>query len=180
MTTPGERVATLRGAGVDVDVRRAGRVIVGVALVALAVLAVVLFVAGAQKNAHITDLRQHGVPVDVTVTRCTGLLGGSGSNPVGYACRGTFAYGGHRYDVAIPGDTLYASGARLAAVTVPGDTGLFSTAATVAAEHASWKVFLLPAVLLGVLVVLVGALVLGRRHGGRASARRTSPSVALP
>ena len=116
-------VATLRGAGVDVDVRRAGRVLVGAVLGALAVLAVVLFVAGAQKNAQITSLRSHGVPVTVTVTGCTGLLGGSGSNAAGYACRGTFSVAGHRYDEAIPGDTLYPPGTPLAAVTVPGDPG---------------------------------------------------------
>jgi hypothetical protein len=159
---------TLRGAGVEADVGRVGRVIVGLVLVALAVLVVVLFAAGADKNAQITDLRLHGVGVHITVTECRGLLGGSGSNPAGYACQGTFSFEGHRYTEAIPGDTLYAPGTKLRAVTVPQDPGLVSTPGAVASEHASWRVFILPTILLVVLVLLVGALVLRRRQVRRA------------
>jgi len=89
-------VTTLRGAAVDVDARRVARVLVGACLLALAALSATFFVVGASKNAQITDLREHGVPVEVTVTRCLGLLGGSGSNDAGYACRGSFTIGGHR------------------------------------------------------------------------------------
>jgi hypothetical protein len=155
---------TLRGAGVEVDAGRVGRVIVGLVIVALAVLVVVFSVAGADKNAQITNLRLHGVGVRITVTECRGLLGGSGSNGAGYACRGTFRYGAHRYTKAIPGDSLYAPGTILRGVTVPSDPGLISTPRTLASEHASWRVFILPAILLVVLVLLVGALVLRRRH----------------
>ena len=148
----------------EVDARLLGRVVGVGCLVALAVLVVVLFVAGVHKNAQITSLRQHGVDVVVTVSGCTGLLGGSGSNPVGYACHGTLTMQGHRYDEAIPGDALYPPGARIRAVAAPGDPPLLSTRRAVESEHASWRVFILPAVLAVVLVLLVGAVVLGRRR----------------
>ena len=63
----------------NVDVRRAGRVVVAVCLVALAVTGVILLVAGVQNNDQIDNLRHHGVPVAVTVTGCLGLMGGTGA-----------------------------------------------------------------------------------------------------
>ena len=84
---------------------------------------VALYVAGARKNAQIADLRQHGVPVEVTITGCQGLLGGSGSNAAGYACRGTFTLDGRRDDEALPGNTLLSPGTKVRAVAVPGDPG---------------------------------------------------------
>jgi len=161
-------VSTLRGAGVDVDLRRVGRVAGALCLGALAVVAVVLFVAGAQKNAQITRLRQHGVPVVATVTGCLGLLGGSGSNPAGYACTGTYTLHGHRYHEAIPGDGFRAEGSKVRGVADPGDPTLFSTAAAVAAEHASWHVFITPSVLVAVLAVLLAVVGLRRRRGAGA------------
>jgi hypothetical protein len=153
----------LRGAGVAVDVRRVGRVVGAVCLVALVVLAVALFVAGAQKNAQITRLRQHGVAVGVTVTGCLGLLGGSGSNAAGYECRGRFTLGGHRYVEDIPGNTIRTPGTTVRAVAVPGNPPLLSTARAVAIDRASARVFIAPAILI-VVVVVVGAIALTRRH----------------
>lgn len=150
----------------DVDARRAGRLVVGVCLVALAVLVVVLFVAGANKNAQINNLRRHGAPVEITVTKCIGLLGGSGSNGAGYACTGTYTVGGRRYDEAIPGNALLVTGAKLRGVTVRGDPTLVSTVVAVTTERASWRVFIVPTILLIILVLLVGTLVLRRRRLG--------------
>jgi hypothetical protein len=147
-----------------VDARRVGGVIVGLVLVALAVLTVVLFVAAAHKNTQITRLRQDGVPVAIRVSGCLGLLGGSGSNPAGYTCRGSFTLDGRRHNEAIPGDTLHPPGTMLRGVSVPGDPALVTTASALAGEHTSWRVFILPAVLLVLLVVGVGAVVLRRRH----------------
>jgi hypothetical protein len=151
-----EPLTHLRGAGVDVDLHRVGRVIVGVSLVALAVLVAVLFTAGAQKNAQITRLRQHGVRVEVTVSGCLGLLGGSGSNAAGYACKGSFPLAGHRYTESIPGNTFYRPGATVRAVTDPDDPGLLSTAGMVATEHPSWTVFILPGALAILLALSAG------------------------
>ncbi|HUC37424.1 MAG TPA: hypothetical protein VMR97_09900 [Acidimicrobiales bacterium] len=146
----------------EVDVRKVGRVLVVGCLVALAVVSTILFVAGARKNSQIAQLHEHGVVVEVTVTRCLGLLGGSGSNAAGYACNGTYALDGHRYSEAIPGDALLAPGSTIRGVAVAGDPGLLSTPAAVAAQHTSWNVFAVPAVLSGVLAVSAGSLLLVR------------------
>jgi len=173
----GKRVATLRGAGVEVDGRRAARALVAICLVALAVVTVVLVVAGINKNAQINRLRHHGVTVDVRVSGCLGLLGGSGSNGAGYACHGTFELGGRRYSVAVPGNTLYRPGATVRAVTDPTDPALLSTVAMVASERASWRVFVLPGCLLALLLAL-GGLVAERRRRQRRPRQRGSVGLA--
>ena len=165
---PDGPLMSLRGAGVDVDFRRAGRVAVAVLLLVMAAAAAVLFVAGAQKNAQITRLHDHGVGVEVTVTRCIGLMGGSGSNLAGYQCRGTFTINGHRYDESLPGSTPTLSGATFRGVADPSDPALISTRGAVAAEHASWRVFVLPVAVLLVMALIAVAWVLRRRAGRRA------------
>ena len=164
-------VSTLRGARIEVDSRRATQVVVGVCLVATVVLAIVLFVVGVHKNTQISELRNHGVPVQVTVTKCLGLLGGSGTNAAGYACTGTFVVDRHRYSEIVPGTTLYPPGTRIKAITAPGDPGLFSTATEVASEHASFGVFIVPILLLGAFVGLIGVVVARRRSKGVVIAR---------
>lgn len=151
-------VGALRGAGVDVDARLAGRIAVVLALATLLVVAVIMFVAGADKNAQISSLRQRGVPVTVTVTGCAGLLGGSGSNFAGYACRGWFTLDGRHFNQAIPGDSLLATGQHIRGVTVADDPGLLSTASALADQRPSDRVFVLPGLLSALFVVLVGLL----------------------
>ncbi len=170
-------VTTLRGASVEVDARRVGSFVVALCLLALAAGASILFVAGAQKNAQVTSLRDNGVPVVVKVSGCLGLMGGSGSNLAGYACKGTFTLDGRRYDDDVPGSTFYFPGAEIRAVTVVSDPELLATPRTLAAERASGRVFLLPSFLLVVLLLLLG-LVISRRTGRR---RRMSwvPSPTL-
>jgi len=149
---------------VEVDVRLVGRIVLAVCLVALAVVAVALFVAGVDKNDQITRLRQHGVAVGVTVTGCLGLLGGSGSNAAGYECKGTFTLAGHRYHEDIPGNTIRTPGSTIRAVAVPGNPPLLSTARAVATDRPSWHVFAVPTILIVVDVLAVGALVVRRRR----------------
>ena len=164
------RVSTLRGppAG-EIDGRRV-RVVLTIACTGvLAALAASLFVAGARKNAQITALHRHGVPVVVTVTSCMGLLGGSGSNAAGYTCRGSFALHDHRYLDNIPGSRDRPPGTTLHAITLESDPGLLTTMSQLASDRASAGVFLLPAVLAVVLVVVV-VLALGR------SRRRSPPA----
>ena len=159
----GEPVMTLRGASVEVEVRRVEHAVVGACLMALAATVIVLFVAGIQKNAQITRLHKQGVAVEVTVSGCLGLMGGSGSNLAGYECKGTFTLDGHRYSDAIPGSALYSPGTTLRAVAVPEDPTLLSTPRAMATQHTSWRVFICPTVLLVILGLLVGAVVLKRR-----------------
>ncbi len=158
-----EPVTILRGARVQVDALRAGRVIVGVCLGGLALAAGLLFWSGAHKNAQIDALRQHGVAVQDRVGGCLGQLGGSGSNAAGYTCTGTFSLDGQRYTETIPGSTLLAPGATIRIVAVPGDPPLIATAPQVASERPSGSVFVLPTVFLGVLVLVLGATVLRRQ-----------------
>jgi hypothetical protein len=161
-----EPVTTLRGATVDVDTRRASQFVVGVCVLALVVTGIVLLIAGVQKNAQSTSLREHGVPVDVTVTGCLGLMGGTGASPAGYSCQGTYTVGGRQYHQAIPGTaTFHARGSTFEGVVVPSDPKLLSTADQVASQRASWRVFIVPIVLI-LAGVLIGATVLWRRRSG--------------
>jgi hypothetical protein len=169
-----EPLSTLRGAGVTVDVGQATRVLVALLLVTLTVLVVIFFVAGAHKNAQITRLHTDGVPVQIRVSGCTGLPGGSGANQAGYSCRGTFTLDGSRHSEVIPGNVLRPVGTTLKGVAVPGDPQLLETARALVQEHSSARVFLLPVVLLAVLVIAVATLLLRRRRPGAAS--RLPPS----
>ena len=182
-------LTTLRGAPVAVDSRRATRLVVTFCLTALGFAVAGLFVAGVHKNAQITLLRQHGVGVDVTVTGCRGLLGGSGSNAAGDTCRGIFVLDGRSYSDTIPGDTLRAPGTTLRLVTAESDPGLIETVHQVKTDHTSWMIFLLPSVLLMVLLALVTSYVIGRRRGSRSvssagsagvGTSQTSPASGVP
>lgn len=163
-TESSQPLTRLRGAGVEVDGRLAGKVAIGACTVALTVMAVVLFVAGVHKNDQITSLQEHGVPVRVTVSACQGLLGGSGSNAAGYSCTGTFAFDGRRFSEAIPGNDLRAPGSEVEAIAVAGSPPLLDTASAVKEEHASWNVFVVPGAILVALFVLAATLVLRRRR----------------
>jgi hypothetical protein len=164
------RVGQLRGAGVSVDGRRVAQVAIGVVLATLAVLAIVFTVVGIHTNQQDDRLHDDGVPVTFTVTGCMGLLGGSGSNAAGYACRGTYTLDGHRYSEPLPGVTFHRPGSTVSAIAVSGDAALVSPASIVATEHSSAGVFVLPAVL-GVVFLLLVALLLIRRRRRQAAAR---------
>ncbi len=159
-------VSTLRGASVSVDARRAGQVVVGLILATLAALGIVFIVVGINKNDQINELKDHGVPVTYVVSKCLGLLGGSGSNGAGYSCQGSYTIDGRRVFENLPGSSHHAPGDRVDAISVPSDPTLLSTPAIVDSERASASVFILPAVILGVgaLVGLTVLLQRSRRH----------------
>jgi hypothetical protein len=161
---PDAPISSLRGASAAVDPRKATQIVVGLIVAALAVLGIVFIVVGINKNAQINELKQHGVPVTYVVSKCLGLLGGSGSNAAGYSCQGSYTVGGRRFYASLPGSSLYAPGARVKAVSVPSDPSLLSTPAMVRSEHASGNVFILPAVFFGACALVLLAVVLRRRH----------------
>jgi hypothetical protein len=173
--SPGESsdqpLTILRGAGVDIDPRRARQWVVGVCMVLLFVVAMILLVAGIEKNSQADTLTNHGVAVNVKVTGCLGLLGGSGSNGAGYACKGTYIYQGRHYGKDIPGNSRLVPGSTIRGVIAPGDPGLLSTPAEVAAQQASWSVFVAPGVLFFVFVLTLVVLIVMRRR------RQTTDSV---
>jgi hypothetical protein len=111
------------------------------------------------------------VPVTVTVSGCRGLLGGSGSNAAGYACRGSYHFRGHRYDEAIPGNVNRAPGSTLNGVIAAGDPALLSTPGQLRGERASWRAFIAP-IALG-LVVVAAVIALSVRRVRR---RRAEPA----
>jgi hypothetical protein len=143
-------------------------IVQGTILVALAVIIVFLFVGGVHSNSQKTRLRNHGVSVDVVVTSCFGVAAGSGSTRSTFTCNGEFSLGGHRHAGIIGGDTTYqAAGAHVRGVADPSDPALFATARSVADEHASNSVYLVPIVLSVALIALVGWVVgTRRRHQG--------------
>jgi hypothetical protein len=163
------RVAPLRGATVQIDRRRLTQVLVAIVVAALAVLVVVFTVVGLNKNHQIDQLHNQGVAVNVTITSCQGLLGGSGSNGAGYACRGSYGLDGRRYNEQLPGTALHAPGTVIRALAVPGDPALVSPVSIVQTEQSSATVFILPTVLL-VLLVAILIVVLLRRRGKPAGA----------
>jgi hypothetical protein len=147
-------------------------VAVGLVLGALLVLTVSFSLVGAHKNQQIDELRSHGVPVAFTVTTCQELLGGSGSNGAGFNCQGTYTLDGRRYREPLPGTAAHASGSTVAAIAVPSDPTLVSTAQIVRSEHASWHVYVLPAVFFVLFLAVVAAIAvrpLRRRRRGQAA-----------
>ena len=167
-TSSDQPLTVLRGNGVDIDPRRAARWVLAVCVMALFVVALILLVAGVQKNSQSNELANHGVRVEVRVTSCLGLLGGSGSNGAGYACKGTYDYQGRQYAQDIPGNARFAPGSTVAGVIAPDDPGLLSTPSEVAAQPASGSVFVAPAVLFVVFVLALVALIAMVRRGRRA------------
>lgn len=173
MSGGAERIGSLRGANVQFNRRRVGQVVVGLVAATLLVLVVVLTVAAVHSNKQIDTLHDRGVPVTVTVTGCLGLLGGSGSNAAGYSCHGSYTLDGHRYTEPLPGTSLHRPGSTIPAVAVPGDPALLSPDSVIYNQHSSAGVYVVPAVLAGVLVVLLGLIGwryrLGHRDEGRSA-----------
>ncbi len=158
----------MRGATVQFDSRRLVQVFLGVVLITLGVLVAVFAIAGIHSNDQIDRLHSQGERVTVTVTGCLGLLGGSGSNAAGDSCRGTYTLAGQSHNEPLPGSTFYRPGARIPALAVPGDAALVSPLAVVDNQRSSASVFVLPAVLAGVLVAMV-ALIVWRHRVARTS-----------
>jgi hypothetical protein len=92
-------------------------------------------------------------------------MGGTGAQGAGYSCTGTYDVVGRQYRQEIPGLSFHAVGSSVAGVADPGDPKLLSTPAQLAHQHSSWRVFILPGVLLLVVVVVVGFLAVRRSKG---------------
>ena len=159
----------------EVDSRRVARGLTGAGVIALAAVTVALFAAAVHKNSQMTSLRQHAVPIEVTVTGCLGVLGGSGSNAAGYSCRGTFVLDGKRHAGTIPGGTLLAPGTTVRMVTVESHPGLIATIHQAESDHTSSAVFILPTVLLVILATLVTAIAVRSRRN-----RESACSIGTP
>ena len=108
----------------------------------------------------------HGVPVDVTVTGCLGLMGGTGAQAAGYSCTGTYTLDGTQYHQSIPGPGLPCAGQHRPRGSPSRATpSCCRRPDQLARQHASWRVFVIPGLLLvSWSVVRVGLVVLRSRR----------------
>jgi predicted small integral membrane protein len=169
MQTDGAPGGYIRGADGVVDTRRLFRVLLGSAIVALAALVVVLTIAAAHHNSRIRSLQHRGVPVDVTVTSCLGILSGTGITVTSFQCSGSYVLAGRSYNAVIDGSsTSHAAGDVVKAIADPKHPTSLSTPGSLLNEHSSWRAFIGPAVLFLILVLLIaGALWRSRRNSAR-------------
>ncbi|MHB8340895.1 MAG: hypothetical protein ACYDB7_06930, partial [Mycobacteriales bacterium] len=123
----GEPLTSLRGADVAADARRVRTVLLGLGVAGLALLVIALYVAGAHRNAQVAGLRRNGIVVEASLSHCFGLMGGSGSNLVGYQCRATYPVDGRRYSAAVTGSSPLPPGPTMRVVADRADPQLLST-----------------------------------------------------
>jgi hypothetical protein len=146
----------IRGGGGIVNPRGLFRVVVGSAIVALAVLVLVLTIEAVHKNSRIHGLQRRGVPVDVTVTSCLGILSGTGITVTSFECSGSFDLAGRSYSAVIAGSNInHAAGDVVKAVADPKHPTSISTPSSLVNAHSSWRAFIGPAVLFLLLVLLI-------------------------
>lgn len=170
-------LTVLRGAEPRrVSARSVGAAAGGLCVAMALTLCGVLTAAGVAQNSRTADLQHHGVSVVVKVTSCLGQLGGSGSNPVGYTCTGTFRLDGHRYAATLPGSGLHPLGSLVAEMTPAEAPGPLATAASVRTASTSGRVFIAPSVLAA--AGLGGLWVLVRKLRRRPRAGQTAPAPA--
>lgn len=156
------------GAGV-VDTRRLFRILVGLAVVVLAAVVAVVTIQAADKNSRTDNLRHRGVPVDVTVTDCLGILSGTGVTVAYFQCSGSFELGGHSYHAIIGGSNInHQPGDVVKAIADPKHPTSVELASSLVNARSSWRPFIVPAVLFVLLVLLIaGALWWSRRKSAR-------------
>ena len=166
------RVASLRGATANGVGRRTKLAFASLGLAVLLVVLVVSFLSVANDHARTERLKEHGVGVGVTVTNCTGNIGGSGSNGAGFTCRGTYALGGERFHERIGAKTTFsAPGTVLRGVVDPSHHGTVVLASAVKASSTSSWAYATLAILSLIYLSLVVAFV-------RAVRRVDAPRVA--
>ncbi len=160
--------AHLRGVRVvEGDAARPVRVLVGLALVGLAVLTIILTISAATQNSRMDRLRQHGVPVTATVTGCLGVGSGVGMGIEYWQCRGSYTLDGQEYNAVIGGSRAHVpDGQAVTAIAVPGDPASLTAASVVAHSHDSRTPYVTP-VILGAVTIAgsVWAILWFRRRG---------------
>ena len=123
--------------------------------IVIAVFIVVSFIAAVNDNARMVRLKTQGVSVVVTVTSCTGHIGGSGSNAAGYTCYGTYRVHGVRYQEIIGSKTTTsATGTTVRGIADPSHPSTVELASAVAASSPSDSAFVVPSILAALFVAL--------------------------
>ena len=106
-------------------------------------------------------LRNNGIPVEVTITGCTGISSGIAQAVQYYQCRGTYTLDGKQYNEVIGGiRASLPQGQTVPAITVRTDPALVTTATTV--KDGSY----VPTIVLGALglLLLLGLVLRSRRR----------------
>ena len=167
----------IRGGEGVVDTRRLFQVLLALAIATLAAFVVVLAIAAAHQNSRTHTLQRRGVPVDVTVTSCLGILSGTGITVTSFQCTGSFELAGRSYNAVIAGSSAnHAAGDVVKAIADPKHPTSVATPSSLANVHSSWRAFIAPAVLFLVLVLLIAATVWWSR---RRAAQRRRDGAAL-
>jgi hypothetical protein len=158
-------VGYVRGGGVELDRRKAGRVVAILGIVLLAGLTVGFGVNGIVKVNRDDRLTNHGVPVTVRVTKCVAIASGTGATYTGFQCRGRFILDGRSQVEVIGGTTTpHPVGSLVSAVADPSDPSVLATATSVAATPPAWHRFVAAAICALVLVGLLASLLVRRRR----------------
>ncbi|MGC1420026.1 MAG: hypothetical protein WA786_07905 [Acidimicrobiales bacterium] len=170
-------VSSLRGASAASVGRRFWLVAGALTLAAFTAALVVGFVSVANDNARVERLKDHGLPVTVTVINCIGNVGGSGSNGAGYTCRGRYTVGSNAYRELIGSMTTFsASGTTVRAIADPAHHSSVVLASAVEASSASSGSFVVLGLLSLLLVALAGGLTRVARRSRSPGRPRPAPS----
>jgi hypothetical protein len=158
------------GGGIEVSRGRLVGALLGAMALALLVVAGVLGADAAGQNSRADRLHASGVAVDATVSGCVALASGTGITAYGYRCRATFSLDGRQHEEMLGGtNDLLPTGQTLAALTLRDDPGVLYTASSVDAMRSTWTVYVTPALLALLAVVL--AVLAG--YGWRRRAHRS-------
>jgi hypothetical protein len=159
----------IRGAGaIAIAPRRLGSILGVGAVIVLAAITVLLVVLTASADSAAARLHRYGVPVQATVTSCTGISSGIGMGIEFYQCRGTFALAGATSEAQIQGSrTKLAAGTSVAALVVPGDPGTLTLARSARSSSGGASDYA-GGISVGAVTVVAGAgLLLWRRRSRR-------------
>jgi hypothetical protein len=166
----------IRGAGTDgIDSRRLGWILAVGAVAVLAVSTVLLLISAHSSDSAASRLRRDGVPVQATVTECTGISSGIGMGIEFYTCRGSYALGGAKFDERILGSrALLRTGTTIAARVVPRDPATLTLAGAVRSSSGGAAGYTAP-IAVGAVTLASGGGLLVLRRRRRAGAAGVAP-----
>ena len=175
---PGDATYIRGGGGVDMNPRLLAAVLAWVGVAVLAAFAAYYAVSGSQRSSNLSELRAKGVPVEATVKGCVAIGSGVGMGIEYWQCNASYTLAGSAFTERLNGSRAFIeNGQTIAAVAVPGDPSLLSTAASVRGGHSSTGDYVASTVSGVVAASSAAGLVLLRRRRNRLSAAR-EPAVS--
>ena len=133
---------------------RVAAVLSAVCVVTLIAITVLVGASTASANARTQRLRQHGVPVQMTVTGCLAISSGVGMGIEYWRCRGSYTLGSRTYTEVIGGERrLLETGEKVAAVADPANPSSVSVPGALGRKHS----YALTELLAGITVAWIAA-----------------------